>query len=178
MSWFPIAAWIALVTAFSAPSWAEEPLRVGSKRFTESYILGEVVAQAARSAGAPAEHRQGLGNTAILVEALRTGAIDAYPEYSGTIVREILRIDASLGEREFNAALARQGLGAGVPFGFQNTYALAMRAPDAARLDISRLSDLAGHPSLRFGLSHEFMGRQDGWPGLVSAYSLRDMQTV
>src|SRR4051794_31527018 len=131
MSWFPIAAWIALVTAFSAPSWAEEPLRVGSKRFTESYILGEVVAQAARSAGAPAEHRQGLGNTAILVEALRTGSIDVYPEYSGTIALEILRIDPALGGREQEAALARIGLAASVAFGFQDTYAIAMRSADA-----------------------------------------------
>ena len=157
---------------------AEEPLRVGSKRFTESYILGEIVAGAARDAGAAAEHRQGLGNTAILVEALRNGAIDVYPEYSGTIAREILRIDPSLGEREFNGALARHGLAASVAFGFQNTYALAMRGDEARRLGIRRLSDLGAHPDLRLGLSHEFIGREDGWQGLAARYGLAAARTI
>jgi osmoprotectant transport system permease protein len=57
----------------------EEPLRVGSKRFTESYILGEIITQSVKRSGAQAEHRPGLGNTAILYEALLRGAIDAYP---------------------------------------------------------------------------------------------------
>ena len=81
-----LAAFLAL-----GPAAAQEPLRVGSKRFTESYLLGEIAVQSAQRAGARAEHRPGLGNTAILFEALKGGAIDAYPEYTGTIAAEILK---------------------------------------------------------------------------------------
>src|SRR2546430_17593277 len=70
---------------------AQEPIRVGSKRFTESYILGEILAQTARG-----QHKAGLGNTAILVAALENDAIDVYPEYTGTISNEILRTEERL----------------------------------------------------------------------------------
>ena len=72
-------------------SWAVDPVVVGSKRFTESYILGEIVRQTLAQAGVPAEHKQGLGNTGILEQALASGAVDVYPEYTGTIVRELLK---------------------------------------------------------------------------------------
>lgn len=140
---------------------------VGSKRFTESYILGEIIAQ---SAGG--QHRPGLGNTAILVEALRNGAIDLYPEYTGTIAREVLKADESLSLAQLNLRLLPLGFAASVPLGFSNSYALGMRRSDAERLRIAKLSDLAAHPQLRWGLSHEFLGRRDGWPGLKEAYAL------
>lgn len=149
-----------------------DTLRVGSKRFTESYLLGEVLAQAARRAGRTAEHRQGLGNTAIVLNALRAGEIDVYPEYTGTIAKEILKRETVPPLPELNAALAPLGLAAGVPLGFNNSYALAVRAADAKRLGLGRLSDLRAHPALRLGLSQEFLGRADGWPGLKRAYGL------
>jgi osmoprotectant transport system permease protein len=151
---------------------AESPLRVGSKRFTESYILGEIAVQAARNADANAAHRPGMGNTTILVEALRNDAIDVYPEYSGTIAREILKADRDLSLAELNARLAPMGLAASHPLGFQNTYALGVREPVAREHGLARISDLARVPQLRLGLSHEFLGRKDGWPGLAAAYSL------
>jgi osmoprotectant transport system permease protein len=147
---------------------ADDELRVGSKRFTESYILGEVLTQAAAARG-KAEHRQGLGNTAIVLAALQAGSIDVYPEYLGTIDLEILKNTAPTSLAQMRAALKPLGLGVAVPLGFNNTYALAMRA-DAG--DIGKLSDLARHPQLKFGLSHEFMGRADGWPGLAQRYAL------
>jgi osmoprotectant transport system permease protein len=146
-------------------------LKIGSKRFTESYILGEIVAQAARAHG-PAEHRQGLGNTAVVYEALKAGAIDLYPEYLGTIDAEILKHDKPTDLATMRSELAKQGLGIAVPLGFVNGYALAMRSADADRLGISRISDLKSHPELVPGLSHEFLGRQDGWPGLAARYGL------
>ena len=146
---------------------AADTVKVGSKRFTESYILGEVLAQLAHG-----EHRPGLGNTAILVAALKDGAIDLYPEYSGTIAREILATEERLDVAGLNARLARLGLAAGFPLGFSNSYALGMRRNDAERLGIKKISELASHRALRFGLSHEFLGRRDGWPGLKSAYRL------
>src|SRR6478752_3045938 len=118
-------------------------LNVGSKRFTESYILGEIIKRTAESAGeADVAHRQGLGNTAIVLNALTSGSIDVYPEYTGTIAREILKLDAVPALAELNAALAPQGLAVAVPLGFNNTYALALRADEARAKGIARLSDL------------------------------------
>ena len=142
-------------------------LKVGSKRFTESYILGEVLTQTAAAHG-KAEHRQGLGNTAIVLAALQGGSIDVYPEYLGTIDLEILKNDKPTSLAEMRAALAKIGLGVGVPLGFNNTYALATRGDSK----VSNLSDLARHPELKLGLSHEFIGRADGWPGLAKRYAL------
>ncbi len=146
---------------------AEDPLRVGSKRFTESYILGEILTQTAARTG-PAEHRQGLGNTAIVLGALRSGAIDVYPEYLGTIDLEILKNPQPTSLDAMRAALRPLGLGVAVPLGFSNGYALAVRG-DAS---VHRLSDLAAHPEIKIGLSHEFLGRADGWPGLARRYGL------
>jgi osmoprotectant transport system permease protein len=156
-----------LLLAGACVAQAQEPLRVGSKRFTESYILGELLAQIAG-----AEHKPGLGNTAILQEALKSGAIDVYPEYAGTIAREILKTEEPLDLAAINQRLQPLGFAASVPLGFSNSYALGMREADAKRLGISTVSQLAKHPALRFGLSHEFLGRRDGWPGLRAAYGL------
>ncbi len=164
-----LAACLLLAAGAAA---AEEPLRVGSKRFTESYILGEVVAQAARAAGAQAEHKPGLGNTGIVFAALKAGSIDLYPEYSGTIAKEILKLEGDAGLAALNRALAPLGFGVAVPLGFNNGYALAMREDRARALGIHSLSDLARHRELRLGLSQEFLGRADGWPGLKAAYGL------
>jgi osmoprotectant transport system permease protein len=158
-----------MFTLMSANAQAgSEPLRVGSKRFTESYILGEILTQTAAKAG-PARHLQGLGNTSIVLEALRAGSIDVYPEYLGTIDLEILRNPAPTSLQAIRAALKPLGLGVAVPLGFNNTYALAVRPGQA---DLDSLSDLRRHPGLRLGLSHEFLGRADGWPGLARRYHL------
>jgi len=152
---------------------AGDQLQVGSKRFTESYVLGEILTAAANAAQAgQAVHRRGLGNTAILFEALKAGSIDVYPEYLGTISQEILRHAGPVPMEQVRQELAALGLGAGVPLGFNNSYALAMPEDQAQKLGIVRLSDLARHPALRLGLSHEFIGRADGWPGLARRYRL------
>jgi osmoprotectant transport system permease protein len=176
-----LLAW-ALSVAAGPPARAQEPVKVGSKRFTESYVLGEIVRQALERGGQPAEHRQGLGNTAILEQALRSGQVDVYPEYTGTIVRELLKRNPPAGAppptlAELNEWLAPHGLKAAVPLGFNNTYALAMREADAARLRVDSLSALARLPApeaarLRLGLSHEFLVRADGWPALRRSYAL------
>jgi len=149
-----------------APASAQT-LTVGSKRFTESYILGEIISQTAKGS-----HKPGLGNTAILLEALKAGSIDVYPEYTGTIAREILKSEERLDLPQINRRLAQLGLAASIPLGFSNSYALGMRRKDAERLRIRSVSDLVNQPPLRFGLSHEFLGRRDGWPGLRAAYRL------
>jgi osmoprotectant transport system permease protein len=146
-------------------------LVVGSKRFTESYILGEIAVQTARAAGVQAEHRQGLGNTGIVFAALKSGSIDLYPDYTGTVARELLKSEASDLE-SLNRGLSPLGLGVAVPFGFEDTYALAMLHSEAQRLGVQTISALAAQAQLRFGLSHEFLNRNDGWPGLVRTYGL------
>ena len=152
---------------------AASTLVVGSKRFTESYILGEILRRTAESAGeARVRHEQGLGNTGIVHAALASGAIDLYVEYTGTLAREILRLDDPDDATALAGALRQRGLAISRPLGFNNTYALAMQRGQAARLGIHRISDLAGHPALRLGLTQEFIGRADGWPGLRGRYDL------
>jgi osmoprotectant transport system permease protein len=148
-----------------------EALKIGSKRFTESYILGEVLKRQVEGVAA-VEHKPGLGNTGIVFAALKAGSIDLYPEYTGTISREILKLEGSATVERINQALSSQGLGVAVRLGFNNSYALAMREERAAALGIRTLSDLAGHPDLKLGLSQEFIGRADGWPGLKAVYRL------
>ena len=150
-----------------------QPLVVGSKRFTESYILGEIVSQAVTAAGHDrVVLKSGLGNTGILLSALRSGEIDLYPEYTGTITREILKTEQVLSLAEINARLLPSGLQAGVLLGFDNSYVLAVRRDVAEKLQLRSISDLAKHPSLVLGLSHEFIGRSDGWKGLANRYQL------
>jgi osmoprotectant transport system permease protein len=161
-----VAALSSLVTASLG---ADAPLRIGSKRFTESYILAHVLAQTAEPQ-TRTEVLEGLGNTAIVYEALRSGRIDVYPEYLGTIDLEILKNPAATSLDAVNRQLAPLGLGAAVPLGFNDGYALAMREADAQRLGIKTLSDLARHRELKLGLSNEFIGRGDGWPGLAQRY--------
>ena len=154
-----------------SPASAADALRVGSKRFTESYILAEVLAQVARPHAA-VEVKPGLGNTAIVYEALRAGSIDVYPEYTGTIDLEILKNTQPSSLQAMREQLKPLGLGVDVRLGFNDGYALAMKRDVAQKLGIQKLSDLARHPALRMGLSNEFIGRADGWKGLAQRYKL------
>jgi osmoprotectant transport system permease protein len=163
----PLKLAVAAAAAASFGAAAADTVEVGSKRFTESYILGEIVTRTVNG-----EHKAGLGSTGIVFAALEAGSIDVYPDYTGTIAKEILRLPGRPGLAEIDRALAARGLGAGIPLGFNDSYALAMREERAAALGIARLSDLAAHPGLRLGLSPEFTARADGWPGLKAAYRL------
>ena len=168
-----LALALALVIDLRAARAEVVTLTVGSKRFAESYILGEIVKQTAEAAGeAHASHKEGLGSTGIVLAALESGSIDVYAEYTGTIRREILRAGTSTALDDLDRDLAPRGLGVGVALGFQNTYALAVSAATAERLSLARIGDLAAHPDLRLGLSHEFLERGDGWRALQATYHL------
>lgn len=145
---------------------------VGSKKFTEGVILGEIATLAARDAGADALHRREIGGTRVLWEALLRGDIDAYPEYTGTLGQEVLVDEAVGSDTALAAALHKRGVRMTRSLGFNNTYALGMREAEAARLGISTLSDLRAHPDLKLGFSNEFIDREDGWRGLRQAYAL------
>ena len=146
---------------------AQKPVVIGAKKFTESVILAEMGAQLARHAGAAAR-RDDLGGTPALWLALTQGDIDAYPEYTGTITRQILKADPP----DLAAALAAHGVRISRPLGFRNNYALGMRKDVAAAKGITKISDLRGHPDLRLGFIHEFLDRPDGWPGVKRHYDL------
>ena len=125
-----------------------------------------------KDAGIPAEHRQGMGGTIILWQALRGGQIDAYPEYTGTIAQEILKTDRALSLNEIRDALMKFGVGTTESLGFNNTYALVMRRSEAQQLGLRTIGDLRNHPELRIGLTHEFLDRRDGWHPLRDRYRL------
>lgn len=145
----------------------EKPVVIGAKKFTESIVLAEMGVRLVRASGTPAR-RDDLGGTPSLWLALTQGDIDAYPEYTGTITRQILKADPP----DLAAALAERGVRLGKPLGFQNNYALGMRKDVATRLGIATISDLQKHPNLRCGFVHEFLDRPDGWPGLKRVYEL------
>ena len=151
---------------------------IGSKKFTESYVLGEIAKRTLTNAGIPAEHRQGMGGTIILWQALRGGQIDTYPEYTGTITEEILKKDDALSLEQIRESLARFGVGVTEPLGFNNTYALVMQRTKAQRLAVRTISDLRKHPELKIGLTHEFLDRQDGWRPLRERYALPQQNVV
>ena len=170
-----LAACVALALAsVAAPAaHAAAPAVVGSKAFPESWILAEALADRLRAAGFETSHRRNLGGTDIVWQALTSGAVDVYPEYTGTIAEVILkRPGERLSVEAMRSTLAAQGIGISAPLGFNDGYAIAVSAAAARRLHLRTLSDVAAHPGLRLGLSHEFLGRADGWPGLARRYGL------
>ncbi len=147
-------------------------IKVGSKKFTESVILGEIISQLAASEGAEVEYRKEIGGTRVLWNALLNGDIDIYPEYTGTITQEILSNKNITDQSNLPEELAQYGIAISQPLGFNNTYAIGMKRENASKLGIKTISDLKNYPDLKFGFSNEFMNRGDGWPSLKSAYTL------
>ncbi len=173
MGILPTLAFLATLTLAAQESGALPQVTVGSKKFTESVILGEIIAHLARhEGGAEVRHRAELGGTRILWNALLHGEIDLYPEYTGTITEEIFAGQEVRGEERIRAALARQGIRMTRPLGFNNTYVLGMKKELAAKLKIRTISDLRRHPGLSLGFTSEFMNRRDGWPSLKRRYRL------
>lgn len=165
---------LALVCLFAgATAWAQEAkIVVGSKAFTESVVLGELATQLLAADGLDAGHRRELGGTQVLWNALLRGDVDCYPEYTGTLRAEIFANTPLHSGADLQRALSAIRVWSSPPLGFNNTYVFGMRKSVAQRLAISRMSDLIGHPELRFGFSNEFIDREDGWRGVRSAYSL------
>ena len=166
-------AFALLLVGCSSP----EIIRVGSKNFTENVFLGELIAQQIESrTGYQVERRLNLGGTFLCHEALLAGEIDVYPEYTGTALTAILEepVASDAGQvydRVRNAYEQRFHLSWGPPFGFNNTFAVLIRAEDARGLEtISDLAPVA--PQLTIGFNFEFLEREDGWPGMKRAYNL------
>jgi glycine betaine/choline ABC-type transport system substrate-binding protein len=154
------------------------PVVVGSKNFTEQVVLGEVIAALLESRGFATDRRLNLGGTMLCHEAVRSGQLDVYVEYTGTALTEILKLPAMTDPARVLQVVRERyreiGLDVGAPLGFDNTYALAMRRDRAGALGIRRISDLARHAeTLRVGLFGEFLEREDGLPGLLRTYGFR-----
>ena len=154
------------------------PIAIGSKPFGESYLLAEMFAELLEARGHRVVRRLGLGGTDIIFPALQQGAIDVYPEYTGAGLLVILKgtpeADAArvfdIVSREFRARFDVSWL---PPLGFENTYAMSVRTETAERLGLRTLSDFARvSRELRAGFTADFIGRQDGLPGLSTAYGL------
>jgi osmoprotectant transport system permease protein len=176
-----LAALLVIIPIHSTDAQTADKRRVviASKPFAESYLLAEMFAQVLEGSGIAVERRAGLGATEIAFGALRTGAIDVYPEYTGTGLLAILgeppqsEPAAVFGRvsREFNR---RWGVRWLPPLGFENTYAIAVRKATADRYHLRTLTDLArAAPQLRAGFTPDFIGREDGLEGLRAAYGLR-----
>jgi osmoprotectant transport system substrate-binding protein len=153
---------------------------VASKNFSEQVILGELIAQQIeRRAHLPVERKLNLGGTFICHNAIVAGQIDAYVEYTGTALTAILKRnpmnDPSAVYKEVQQAYRKQyALEWTPPLGFNNTFAMIIRADDAKRLGIRTLSEAAKFtPQWKAGFGYEFMERKDGFPGLAAAYGLK-----
>jgi osmoprotectant transport system substrate-binding protein/osmoprotectant transport system permease protein len=185
----PFVGLIVSLLAFSGgtvgaqtPDSDARPVIVASKPFGESYLLAELFAQLLESRGLKVERRPGLGATEIAFEALRSNAIDVYPEYTGTGLLAILHepLDSTMRDprRAFGYVARRFAESYNVrwlaPLGFQNGYAIAVRRDIAARYSIRTLSDLSrAAPNLVAGFTSDFIGRPDGLAGLTASYGMR-----
>ncbi len=163
----------ALLIICAWPSAEAQEISVGSKRFTESYVLGEIAKKLLEEVGYHVEFKQGMGGTIIVWEALQNGDIAMYPDYTGTIQETILKSATPMTSEQMRSALAEHGIGMGGELGFNNTYAFAMRRTNAAARNIRKISDLQNYPNLNVGFTHEFLERADGWTPLSQRYGLQ-----
>lgn len=153
---------------------AQKTIRVGAKHFNEGYILSEMVSILLEDKGFTVERKFNLGGTSVCFEALRNGAIDVYPEYTGTISSEILKQNSTLKVQEIKQLLlTKYNLEISEPFGFNNTYAILIKPEIAQKYQLKNMSDLRKVPNLKGGLSYEFLKREDGWAKLSAFYKLK-----
>ena len=166
----------ALFTFNIAHAESSAPIRIASKNFGESYLLSEISAQLLESRGFEVRRQFGLGGTLICYGALVNDQIDLYVEYTGTITQAILKSQEALELPEIRDRLPDE-LELLLPFGFNNTYAMAMRSEQADALGLRKVSQLTSHPDLKIVVSHEFLERNDGWPGLKKRYGFNSTPT-
>ena len=177
-SWFlSILIGAALLSACS-PTHSDR-IVVGSKNFTESMILGELIAQQLEATTSlKVERRFYLAGTYICHQALLAGRIDIYPEYTGTALSAILKQKPEGNRAEIYRRVKEEyekhlGLTLGPGFGFNDTFAMEIRGDDARRLNIRTLSQAAAYtPQWRAGFGYEFMERPDGFQGLAATFGL------
>jgi len=150
-----------------------QTIRVGAKHFNESYILGEIISQLLESKGYKVERNFNLGGTLVCFESLKNNQIDIYPEYTGTISEAILKLQDNPDENQINEKLkSEHNLEISGTFGFNNTYAFAVKKRTAEKYNLKKISDLKNYPDLKIALSYEFLKRADGWESVAKVYGL------
>jgi len=166
----------ALITSCSRT----DNLTVGAKNFTEQDILGEILTRhLAKQLGTPPKQRLHLGGSFLAHQALIDGAIDLYPEYSGTALTACLKLPLVKDAKQVftqvkQAYSSRHKIEWGWPLGFSNTFAMVMRKDEADKLSIKTLSDAVRQRSdWRIGVGYEFEQRPDGWRSFVQSYPLK-----
>jgi osmoprotectant transport system substrate-binding protein len=180
---FSIGVAIAMCIALAAcsPPRPDHPV-IGAKNFTEQVILGELLAQEIEAkSNLKVERRFYLAGSYICQQALVSGRIDAYVEYTGTALTAILkqpvpvdRNPQSVLETVRQLYASRYGVTVAAPLGFENTFAMVIRGDDARRLHLTTLSQAAPYtPQWRLGVGYEFEQRPDGLPGLSAAYGFK-----
>jgi osmoprotectant transport system substrate-binding protein len=170
---------VGVVSLMSCAPSHSNRIVVGSKNFTESFVLGELIAQQIEAhTGLKVERRFYLAGTYICQQAILAGRIDVYPEYPGTALTAILKQDVG-GDRDAVYSRVKSeyerrfGLTLGPSLGFNDTFAMEIRGEDARRLNVKTISQAAQFaPQWRAGFGYEFMERPDGSPGLAAAYGL------
>jgi osmoprotectant transport system substrate-binding protein len=174
----PLCLFLILLLTSCAPA-HHDRIVIGSKNFTESLILGELLAQEIEArTHLKVERRFYLAGTYICQQAILAGRIDIYPEYTGTALTAILKQKIGNDKADVYARVKREyenslGLTFGPPFGFNNTFALEIRGDDARRLNLKTISQASAYaPQWHAGFGYEFMERPDGYPGLASVYGL------
>lgn len=176
----PLALGLVLAGGwFLWPESRAEVIRIGSKEFSESFILGEIMAQRIeQETDLHVDRRYNLGGTMICHEALVRGEIDLYPEYTGTSLTAIMKADV-ITDPDTSYAVVKDHYADAFnlvylePFGFNNTWAITVRETDATTKGWSTISDLvAPAPDLRAGWPFEFSERPDGYVGLQQNYGL------
>jgi osmoprotectant transport system substrate-binding protein len=174
----PVCLILVALLFSSCTSSRSDRIVIGSKNFTESLILAELLAQQIEAkTHLKVERRFYLAGTYICQQAVLAGRIDIYPEYTGTALTAILKQKvgdkADVYQRVKTEYQARLGLTLGPPFGFNDTFAMEIRGVDARRLGLKTLSQAAAFaPQWRAGFGYEFMERPDGYAGLAAAYGL------
>ncbi len=149
-----------------------QTIKVGAKHFNEGYILSEILSRLFEIEGYQVERKFSLGGTLVCYEALVNNEIDIYPEYTGTISEAILKTNDKISFGELRKRLNEINLEISDEYGFNNTYAFAVKSDLAKSLNLKSISDLRTHPDLKFGLSYEFLNREDGWKNLSKVYDL------
>jgi osmoprotectant transport system permease protein len=173
-----LAAVLTGIVLFAQARPGGDAVRVGSKNFTEQILLGELLSQTIEGeTSLRVERRLNLGGTFICDRALRAGDIDVYVEYSGTALTAVFQQPVLTDPRQvldtIRKLYADRGLTLMDPLGFENTFAILVRAQDAAALRLDRIGDVAPHAAAwKAAFGYEFLQRADGYPGLASAYGL------
>jgi osmoprotectant transport system permease protein len=133
-----------------------------------------MLSQLLENEGYTVERNYNLGGTLVCFQALKNGEIDVYPEYTGTITEEILKLNGKVTLEQLRAKLVSElGMNISEPYGFNNTYALTIKKDKAQKLGLKNISDLVKHTELNYALSYEFLKRKDGWENLALAYGLQ-----